>query len=87
MAIEMIEKEPPYLDEEPLKALYLIATNGTPKLKNPEKISSACRSFLDRCLKVDVQERASTEELLRHPFMESAAPLSSLVSLIKRSKK
>jgi protein-serine/threonine kinase len=87
MAIEMIEGEPPYLEEEPLKALYLIATNGTPKLKKPEKISPACRSFLDRCLEVDVTKRATTEELLRHPFMQNAAPLTSLASLIKRSRK
>jgi protein-serine/threonine kinase len=87
MAIEMIEGEPPYLEEEPLKALYLIATNGTPKLKKPEKISSSCRSFLDRCLEVDVSKRATTEELLRHPFMQNAAPLTSLASLIKRSRK
>lgn len=64
MAIEMIENEPPYLDEEPLKALYLIATNGTPTLKKPEALSRELKSFLAVCLCVDVNSRATAGELL-----------------------
>lgn len=64
MAIEMIENEPPYLDEEPLKALYLIATNGTPTLKKPDELSRELKSFLSVCLCVDVKSRASANELL-----------------------
>lgn len=73
MAIEMIENEPPYLDEEPLKALYLIATNGTPTLKKPERLSAELKHFLSVCLCVDVKSRASTTELLTVSYEEGKA--------------
>ncbi|KAF3355369.1 hypothetical protein VdG1_04202 [Verticillium dahliae VDG1] len=86
MAIEMIESEPPYLNEEPLKALYLIATNGTPRLKKPEKLSKELKAFLSVCLCVDVMSRASAEELLLHDFLKHGCPLSSLADLLAFKK-
>jgi len=83
MAIEMIENEPPYLDEEPLKALYLIATNGTPTLKSPEKLSKELKSFLSVCLCVDVKSRATAEELLNHDFLRKACALLGLAPLLR----
>jgi serine/threonine protein kinase len=65
MAIEMIEGQPPYLDEEPLKALYLIATIGTPRLRKPEALSASLRDFLKRSLEVNPNKRASAPELLQ----------------------
>ncbi|KAI1085744.1 Pkinase-domain-containing protein [Whalleya microplaca] len=82
MAIEMIESEPPYLNEEPLKALYLIATNGTPRLKKPEKLSKELKAFLSVCLCVDVKSRASADELIQHDFLKHGCPLGSLSELL-----
>lgn len=82
MVIEMIESEPPYLNEEPLKALYLIATNGTPKLKDPEALSKPLKSFLSVCLCVDVNYRATTPELLNHEFMTMGCSAKGLATLL-----
>ncbi|KAK9450025.1 kinase-like domain-containing protein [Limtongia smithiae] len=83
MAIEMIESEPPYLNEEPMRALYLIAHNGTPTLKRPDKLSRELKSFLSVCLCVDVASRASADSLLEHPFLKKGCPLSSLAVLLQ----
>jgi p21-activated kinase 1 len=101
MAIEMIEGEPPYLNESPLRALYLIASTGTPQIKNAEDLSAVFRDFLDAALKVDPDKRASADGLLQvsfslnylkmlisqqHPFMDCAEPLISLSPLVKAAR-
>ncbi|CAB3404929.1 unnamed protein product [Caenorhabditis bovis] len=86
MALEMIDGEPPYLRETPLKAIYLIAQNGKPEIKKKDELSPEFLHFLDRCLVVDPDQRADTAELLAHPFLTRAKPLSSLVPYIKAVK-
>ncbi|XP_078694837.1 serine/threonine-protein kinase PAK 1-like isoform X2 [Branchiostoma floridae x Branchiostoma belcheri] len=86
MAIEMVEGEPPYLNENPLRALYLIATNGTPELQHPEKLSPVFKDFLSSCLEMDVEKRGSATDMLQHPFLKLAKPLASLRPLILAAK-
>lgn len=83
---EMIEGEPPYLDQNPLRGLYLIATNGTPKIANPENLSSVLRDYLAKTLEVDAEKRPDARQLLQHPFFAMAEPLGTLIPLIKAGR-
>ncbi|KIW04409.1 uncharacterized protein PV09_04685 [Verruconis gallopava] len=87
MAIEMIEGEPPYLNESPLRALFLIATNGTPTIKDPENLSECFHDFLNFALKVDPEKRANASDLLSHEFIQKADHLSTLSPLVIAARK
>jgi p21-activated kinase 1 len=79
----MIEGEPPYFNQHPLKALYLIATKGTPTIANPENLSLTFRDYLAKTLEVDPEKWPDATQVLKHPFFAIAEPLRSLVPLIK----
>lgn len=87
MAIEMIEGEPPYLTESPLRALYLIAKFGTPRIKDEQALSPVFRDFLHFALKVEPEKRASAHDLLHvsafpgNPW-DSADSVHSILSCI-----
>ncbi|KZT27905.1 Pkinase-domain-containing protein [Neolentinus lepideus HHB14362 ss-1] len=86
MAIEMIEGEPPYLNQNPLKALYLIATNGTPQIANPEALSPVFKDYLAKTLEVDAEKRPDATQLLQHSFFKLSEPLRTLAPLIKAAR-
>ncbi|KAL6929006.1 hypothetical protein ACO0SA_002340 [Hanseniaspora valbyensis] len=90
MIIEMVDGEPPYMNETPLRALYLIAKNGTPTLNNPDGISALGKQFIGCCLTVNPDDRLSATELLEHDYMKNMKSdgqvIAQLVKLTKLKK-
>ncbi|XP_064255581.1 uncharacterized protein LOC135286377 [Passer domesticus] len=86
VTIEMVEGEPPYFRETAAMARALIRQNGTPQLQEPRRLSALLRDFLECSLEPDEERRWAAQELLQHPFLASAKPLSSLTPLITAAK-
>ncbi|KAL2096665.1 hypothetical protein ACEWY4_008813 [Coilia grayii] len=86
MVIEMVDGEPPYFNEPPLKAMKMIRDNTAPKLKNLHKVSPLLKGFLDRMLVRDLAQRATANELLKHPFLSKAGPPSCIVPLMRQNR-
>ncbi|CAF1171676.1 unnamed protein product [Adineta ricciae] len=86
LMIEMIDGSPPYINEQPFRAMCKIAMQEEPpaiSVESQNRISHDAKDFLRRCLIIDPQQRADTNELIRHPFIKRAKPLKSLCPNIK----
>ena len=85
-AIEMADAEPPYCEFPPMRALFLIATHGSPSLQDPDSWSEQFTDFLARALEVDASNRATTTKLLEHPFVAAACTTSEFVQALDESR-
>lgn len=82
LVIEMVDGQPPYLEESPIRALFLIASNGSPEVKSEDLLTPHLKDFLRLSLEVDDYLRPTAAELITHPFLETREDLKSLKSNI-----
>lgn len=81
LAIECAEGAPPLLHETQMKAMFIIATQGPPTLKQPADWTSDFQDFIARCTVTDPSSRASAAEMLKHPFLQRAASPSHMAKV------
>ncbi|XP_062897125.1 serine/threonine-protein kinase 3/4 isoform X1 [Mobula hypostoma] len=81
-AIEMAEGKPPYADIHPMRAIFMIPTNPPPTFRKPELWSDEFTDFVKQCLVKNPEQRAAATQLLQHPFIKGAKPVSILRDLI-----
>ncbi|XP_078089383.1 serine/threonine-protein kinase PAK 4-like [Mustelus asterias] len=86
MVMEMIDGEPPYFSDSPVEAMKMLRDNPPPRLKLEHKVSPILRDFLSRMLIHNVTERATSIELLAHPFLLQAGPPDCMISLIQECR-
>lgn len=72
LALECAEGHPPHLDCQPIRAMFLIATQGAPALTEPGKWSPEMKDFIASCCSVNPLARPDASRALEHPFMEKA---------------
>ena len=83
MCRELAEGEPPYVEQAPMRALFLIHTYGIPEISDKDQRSEEFLDFLDQCLQVDPEKRPTATQLLEHPFIQTACDMAFIPPLIE----
>ncbi len=79
--IEMIDGEPPFMCDNPVKAMFHICTQDAPTLAAPTTHSRAVNDFVATCMVKDMQARPHSRQLVGHAFLALAGGKASLAPL------
>ncbi|RYP60403.1 hypothetical protein DL769_008139 [Monosporascus sp. CRB-8-3] len=83
-ALEMANGEPPHAALHPMKALFQIPKNPSPRLEG--NFSKEFKDFATQCLMKDPDRRPTAKDLLKHRFVRSAGKVEALQELIERRR-
>ncbi|KAI8369233.1 kinase-like domain-containing protein [Radiomyces spectabilis] len=86
LLLEMVQGDPPYVEYPPLRALFLIASNGLPPLREPDRWSDDLKNFLQQCTAENPAERPDAATLLKHPFLRSVGTAEDIIELIEETR-
>jgi serine/threonine protein kinase len=87
-AIELAERNPPFSELHPMRALLLIPTADI-NLTKPKSYTRAFQEFVLLCLSKDPKKRPGSSELIRHPFLAKSSSIPRqkvILDLIQKSK-
>lgn len=78
-AIEMGDGKPPLGDEHPMRALFMIPSQPSPRLRDESAWSGGFVAFVNSCLARAPEARPSAAALLQTDFIRGAKPCSILL--------
>jgi len=82
--MEMADKKPPHRKSR-VKAMFISGTEGLAPyvIERQPHYSQEFSDFLLLCLNMDPSQRATTEQLLQHPFLTKAATLKTMEGVLR----
>ncbi|VDM35704.1 unnamed protein product [Hydatigera taeniaeformis] len=86
-AIEMGDGKPPLGDEHPMRALFMIPSQPSPRLRDETAWSGDFVAFVNSCLSRAPEARPSAAALLQTDFIRDAKSCSILLPLIEESNR
>ncbi|CAD8209143.1 unnamed protein product [Paramecium pentaurelia] len=87
-AIELAEGTPPYSHIHPVRAMFAIKNNPPMGLTKPELWSKEFNQFVQGCLRVEVNERPTAQQLLQYTFIKQGKlHLKKLLNLVEQYSK
>eukprot|EP00178_Gracilaria_changii_P025865 TRINITY_DN794_c0_g1_i1.p1 TRINITY_DN794_c0_g1~~TRINITY_DN794_c0_g1_i1.p1 ORF type:complete len:681 (-),score=76.14 TRINITY_DN794_c0_g1_i1:1283-3325(-) len=85
LAYECAEGRPPHINVSPIRAMFLIATQGAPELSDAWQWSRELRDFIRSCCAVKAVDRPSAQQALTHPFILKACEQADAASFFSEA--